>query len=332
MLALALAVACQRAPVANVALAPVATIPRAPPAVPRPKVQICERVLEGQRAALAALLADARKADPELKHSSDEKLLADWTSQSGITCGPFRGGAWALELADPQANGEMVHGNLEIVSYLGDARAVAKDPIAVMWGSITSRVVTDYDGDGVPEFYVDEHVDGPEGGSSEDAKIYAVDRNGAVVPYAPTAALSIVATPDDFDGDGRMDVPTSEGVYIGVGVTCDYYKNYADTARFLAHALPNGTFSTDDEVAKRYAKGTCPAPPTAIGSPADALCARLWASTPAERAAARKLVTSSCVQWDCDREKAGKPQPKKAARDCDARRDTFDQNMPLELP
>ena len=102
--------------------------------------------------------------------------------------------------------------------------------------------------------------------------------------------------------------------------------------RFIAHALPSGAFALDDDAAKAEAKRWCPAAPPAIRSSLDALCARLWARTPAETMAARALVTKSCVGGWCDRENASKPQPANAAEDCERRRKWFEKTPPLTLP
>ncbi|HEU4536700.1 MAG TPA: hypothetical protein VFS00_21390, partial [Polyangiaceae bacterium] len=95
---------------------------------------------------------------------------------------------------------------------------------------------------------------------------------------------------------------------------------------------PDGSFAADDAGAKAAAASWCFGPPVAVNSSYDAICARLWATSPAELAAARALVRASCVPHDCEREMAGTPQRKGATADCERRRAWFEKTPPFTLP
>lgn len=331
-------VACGGASPPTVSVAPPPSIlPRAAPPVTPPVADVCATVLEEQRTALRESVARDRKASPDQYKDvhDDGALVKAALDASGTACFAFRGGAWSLELqgelhVDPL--GKNAHGSLVAVARIGASREEAPTALEIGFGVVSAELAGDYDGDGVPEFYVDLHTMGPEGGESDDATIYTVDGHGKVVQYAPSASIDLSGAPFDADGDGRLDLPTSDKLALFGEATCEYWKNYGTTVPLLAHALPDGTFSIDDAVAKAWARKSCPTAPPTIGSTQDALCARLWATTPAEVTAARARVTSSCVQWDCDLEQKHKAQPRGATHDCDARKDTFDQAAPFTLP
>jgi hypothetical protein len=99
----------------------------------------------------------------------------------------------------------------------------------------------DYDHDGTPEIL----VRGGRDGWVLTAKKDETTGVWQVVPYAPSAPLAITGI-EDVDHDGRPDLH-HRGKY-GVG------------AMFVAHSLPDGKFSLDDEVATRaFAEGCPPA-------------------------------------------------------------------------
>jgi hypothetical protein len=81
---------------------------------------------------------------------------------------------------------------------------------------------------------------------------------------------------------------------------------------FIAHALPNGAFSADDDEARAYAKRECPAPPAAIQSFRDVSCARLWGRS---REELERLLRARFVTWDCAAELAGRAQNPRARED-----------------
>ena len=126
----------------------------------------------------------------------------------------------------------------------------------------------DYDGDGTDEFF--HFVAEAEHGSGAYARISSelwTYREGRVVRYegAPEHARLV----RDLDHDGRPDL-LFPGPYQGLFA----YPGYCDggvfdaatdpengSAIFVAHSLPDGSFSTTDEVAAAALKERCPAPP-----------------------------------------------------------------------
>ncbi len=342
-LPLAIACACGAPPstpsktVTLLRIAPLADKPDAAAPVP-PPVDTCTRVMREQRSKHALAIANERKANAdEWKAVSDDEMMELLSPPNGVgvTCLPFPGGAWALEVTGlsfyPQWSS--FDAQLTAVVYVGDKRAQSFTPIRTGYGGdftrATSALASDYDGDGVPELYVHTYEAGVEGGHSEEGLLYTRGR-GVVTPYAPADSLPDLGTPKDVDGDGRLDFPTSAGIRLEGPVECQGKADW-DAATFIGHALPDGRFSTNDAVAKKLVRTWCPAPPTKVSSPTEALCARLWASTPQALSAARKLATS-CVRWDCNLEAADKPQPKGASADCEPRQKAFEAKVPFTLP
>ena len=288
----------------------------------------CDAAKKNELDALDRAIAQSRVDDPGGWTSmSREKIVALLGSEDvGVACHSFADGAWSLELLDMQVDprAPRISGKLVAVAYVHGARLVEKnDPLVVAFGAVRS-VASDFDHDGIPELVVTLSMTGPEGGDSTIAKVLTVAHD-AIADYAK-APSDITDAPFDFDGDGRLDFPTSDGVIVSPSMSCDA-KDYGSAGRFLAHGLADGSFSTSDDVAKKFARKWCPAMPARIASPDDALCARLWSNDKATRAR-----VTSCVQWDCALEAQGKPQPKGATHDCDARRETFDANVPFMFP
>ena len=323
--------ACHAAPTPVVSVAPPQPLPHAAPPTPVPVADACAGLLAAERDVLTLAVTSDRRASPDdFTDVHDDAALAQAAMKdSGIACYAFSGGTWSLEIGDAHVDprGPRAYGKLVAVLRIGATRAPAPEDMQIGYGEVSSRITSDYDGDGVPEFWTNVHTMGPEGGEDDDGKIWSADVHGNVVRYAPSAAIAITGTPFDAEGDGRLDLPTSDGLGLMGAESCDYSKDYGDRPRFLAHSLKDGSFSIDDDVAKAWARKSCPRAPSVVASTGDALCARLWAKAPAEVAAARAKVTS-CVQWDCSLT----TQPPGAALDCDARRETFDQNVPFTLP
>ena len=263
-----------------------------------------------------------------------EAALKRATSDAGLECFSFARGAWWIEPgADLDVQSSLLLTSAETIHASVDGRALGPwspdgSGIHVGYGgmpaSLAATLVSDYDGDGVPELWVRTDEDGVEGGHFAESWIVTV-HDGKIGEYAPAKGLGTIGTPVDVDGDGRLDLPVSLGVAT-VRNMCFSKPDY-EPADFLAHALPNGKFSTTDAVAMARMNRWCPAMPAKIATREDALCARLWAKTPADVKAARAKVTS-CVQWDCS---LG-TQPRGAALDGDARRETCDQKVPFTLP
>lgn len=248
----------------------------------------------------------------------------------GLACHPFPNGAWAIEAKTLHVVPDYgsASGEVAAVVYVGDRRVEIAETTnageAGMFIRVASAIASDYDKDGVPEFWMRTAEDGVEGGHSEDGRLLHFDGR-AVVPYVPASKLGLIGAPRDVDGDGLMDLPASLGITLGQGAEC-FGKSDWSAAKLLAHALPDGTFSTNDAVAKSFTSSSwCASAPSKVTTPEQAFCARMW-NRP------RTLVSSACTPWDCRLEVGGKPQPKNATRDCQDRLEAYDAAVPFTLP
>lgn len=208
------------------------------------------------------------------------------------------------------------------------ARYLPKDPFADYGVRAPKEPWTwDYDHDGVPELYVESNEEGDEGHRAQLLELLTY-RGGAVAPYPPAVGFRAVGA-TDADGDGAPDLLLLSGygeTLEGCGAGFPY--SFPEP-RFLAHARPDGAFSTDDAQAKAFTAKWCPAAPKAITSSDDALCARLWAKDVAKE---RKRVLASCAEWDCTAANDDKPQKPGAAEDCARRARFYDKAPPFTLP
>jgi hypothetical protein len=150
------------------------------------------------------------------------------------------------------------------------------------WSTIEDVRAFDYDGDGVAELLVSA-TRANENGISEhlpfETPIAAVwnVRDGVVAAYAPAASV-VVRSFSDVDGDGRPDLITTRDfgfhAFDGDVTVYDF-----DGPEWVAHALPDGTFSFADDVASSYVKRSCEdaslPKSDAIGLVHAAACARL---------------------------------------------------------
>jgi hypothetical protein len=156
----------------------------------------------------------------------------------------------------------------------------------------------------------------------------------AIRPYVRAANLKLYGSALDADGDGRLDFRTHAGVRVSRAreAPCQGEQPELYAPPFLVHSLADGEFSTNDQVAKDYAKTWCPALPTSIRSVEDAGCARLWASTPSMLESEKVRVAASCVE--ADPKKCGHPESlaPNEAFGCSLRRDAFAESPPLSLP
>jgi hypothetical protein len=191
-------------------------------------------------------------------------------------------------------------------------------------------IVFDFDRDGEPELFVAVDELGPEGHQQHEVMLVHWDGT-RVVPYEPAAAYEVLEA-SDVDGDGRPDLHVLAGYDDPLSGCQSSFPYDWPEAMFVAHSLDDGTFSTEDAVARKHARRWCPGPPRAITSSRDAVCARLWATTAAAIMVARAQVAASCVGGYCDRELAGKPQPPNASEDCERRQAWFERPPPLALP
>ena len=176
------------------------------------------------------------------------------------------------------------------------------------FGGLAQPTLFDFDGDGEPEIHVAASY-GHEGVHDESDELFTF-RAGRVEPYPPAKAYPFVDVIDET-GDGLPDLVMAEE--LDGGESCG--SGFPVEGRgldFIAHALPGGAFSADDEAAREHAKKRCPVPPAAIRSFEDVLCAKLWGSSQAEL---ERVVRTSFVKWDCAAEAAGRAQHPRAALD-----------------
>jgi len=153
----------------------------------------------------------------------------------------------------------------------------------------------DWDGDGAPEVVLRIHrrvFENPE----PDTVTLHTARGGAVRPYAPARGFEQILSVEDIDADGRPDLilPSPWRLLDHCGMTGDWHEG----PTLAAHALPDGTFSTRDDVARAWVMRQCERAPRC--SPynsfgpldvSDIACARAWGQSPeAVVAAARPLV------------------------------------------
>jgi hypothetical protein len=144
------------------------------------------------------------------------------------------------------------------------------------------QALFDYDGDGVPEFLHGRRLTDPGGGGVTviDGELWSY-RGGRVVRYpgVPTG----IRLARDLDGDGRPDLlftPFRGKLSYGMCYQVFDASSQEVDALFAAHSLPDGTFSSTDQVAIDHAKTWCPEPPD-LAATGDAAyqgipCARAW--------------------------------------------------------
>jgi hypothetical protein len=285
-------------------------------------------------------------------------LVGDAAATSNLVgfCAPTPGGSWRIDVpttatldryvgvgSPPDAINYALEALFVIEHVDGTGKTATYELPKTLseYGMRTVKVpvLYDFDNDGEPELYLEVREEGDEGHHALENGLLTYDGT-AIRPYKPAAAYAI-ETLEDVDGDGRPDLKilakytdTTEGCWAG-------FPDNWPKPMFVAHSHADGTFQTNDAEATAHVKRWCPAAPSKITKSTDAICARMWAKTPDEIAAARKLVTScgpraprlndTETSW-CEREKAQKPQPPGAAEDCERSVQWFDRTPPLTLP
>jgi len=158
-----------------------------------------------------------------------------------------------------------------------------------------SVVFADVDGDGTREAGFITHNLVDSNCRMEPSLTFWTARRGKPKPYQAAPPGIFWAT--DFDCDGRLDLIVHPYGAMDLG----YFglrKRASREWSLLAHALPGGGYSFDDDSAQRYARALCPSAPTPwftgdrMAWPAAAHCARLHGVTPAELRAA---LTERCA-------------------------------------
>ena len=160
----------------------------------------------------------------------------------------------------------------------------------------------DFDGDGEPELFVGIHGiwSNATGLELAESALYTF-HGGAVVPYPPAARFGIWKL-EDRDHDGRPDLLTSSPYARSRGGSTPVFS-----PTLVAHSLPDGTFSTTDEVAAAAARVACPrkpplasvrrpAPPHREEDDERLACARMW-GVPVAEIAARLGLSPKSPDW-----------------------------------
>ena len=182
--------------------------------------------------------------------------------------------------------------------------------------SMSLRALGDYDGDGEDEILRMHDSLAREGEPEHEASVLTF-KSGKLAPYAPASAI-VIDRAEDVDGDGKLDLLTS-APYERVTSASAFGSHWPvlSTSLFVAHALPDGTFSTTDSAAVAFTRRQCPSRPnialdrehTAFANddivPTQIVCARLWGAPEAEIVKAWDAVCAgdassdpySCQSW-----------------------------------
>jgi hypothetical protein len=231
---------------------------------------------------------------------SDYDWQAEWVLDGEVMLAHVdKLGGVALAPINTQAGGESSRGDFE-------NKALLLNCCNSVFGGLQALELFDFDRDGEPEVHVGASY-GHEGVSERSDDLFTF-KHGMLDRYAPAAAFGFEAM-KDVTGDGLPELLMSEslsgGESCGSGFPAD-----GSGLTFIAHALPNGAFSSDDAAARAFAKKSCSTEPAALTSMNDVLCARLWG---ADSATLEKEVRARFLPWDCDAELSGRPQKPKAS-------------------
>ena len=167
---------------------------------------------------------------------------------SGARAMQSTSGSWQLQYVTLDGT---VFGPVEKVSGSGDEVNMAPAFHSSL-GSEGGELLYDYDADGVPEvgvYYLSWHHVMP---SHLFLRVWTV-KQGRIVPYEPADALpGAVVGVTHIGGDDRPDLLLdSRHEFFGPeGGNFESHTSLSPDG--VAHALPNGTFSTTDAVAKRW--------------------------------------------------------------------------------
>ncbi len=175
---------------------------------------------------------------------------------SGMQAMQSTSGTWQLQYASFHVT---IFGPSQTASGEGD-NVTGVPSFQSTLGRGSGELLFDYDADGVPEvgvFQTSWHHTMP---PQVVLGVWTVEQ-GRVVPYGPADGLSAVGVAD-VDNDGRPDLLLdSRREFLGPG-GCSYSGDLSCMAEShsslqpdgVAHALPNGSFSTKDAIARRAAR------------------------------------------------------------------------------
>jgi hypothetical protein len=337
-MALLLLVACTKKPVPStapvVSVAPVVATPSATMSASATNPgSLCKTFPEEAKRAIASTLAKYPPQHPG-DHVTPNTLVG--------FCVDTPNGAWRIEMpsslsdvtTQTDASNAIEMGY--VIAHLGrDGKRASFVPTGDHLTGYGIRlpqtpIVFDFDGDGEPELYVEVREEGDEGHRQTESSLVSFTKDH-IERYGPSRSIPF-ETVADADKDGRPDLLILAGYTESLEGCQSGFPHAHAKPKFIARSLADGTFSATDPAAKTHAKSWCPAAPTAINGSYDAICARLWAKTPPEIAAARTLVKKSCVAGWCDRETTNAAQPKGASEDCELRQHWFEKPPLLTLP
>src|SRR5690606_32986696 len=136
-----------------------------------------------------------------------------------------------------------------------------------------SPAMFDFDGDGEPELWA---------GSSDkfepdEGALYTFKNNRVERYPLPSVGNRRL---QDVDDDGRPDVIWT--TVFGEEPDCGDSAGTVQTPGFVAHSLPDGSFSLTDPSARHFAAQWCTAPPERLLDVSDIVCGRLYGLPPAQ--------------------------------------------------
>jgi hypothetical protein len=210
----------------------------------------CRRIEDDNRRHWMAL-------DPSLGRSLDSLAKVGVDAWRKMGCYAGTKGAWVIEQGSfhPARDGG-TSGTWTLTYLAPEARrraaGDAHGEVRLLSPGVTSTTVAvdgayDFDGDGVDEVVVQVTSSGAASGLPVvSAKAYTL-HDGAVSAWDPVAGRTVIAWLD-ADRDGRPDLVLSTGSSVVE----------------LAHSLPGGRFSTDDDVARAFLHGVCAHPPHSV--------------------------------------------------------------------
>lgn len=152
-----------------------------------------------------------------------------------------------------------------VVAWVSEGREVTTRDVGLpptnglRYGDFTDdtawlELVHDWNRDGRPEALVVSSNYAHEAEFTKEATILTTDGHH-ITPYLPAKGLQIGGA-IDYDGDGRLDVISHAPFFVQV--TGALGPVTAHGPALLFHALPDGTFSRDDDVARHFARCSCP--------------------------------------------------------------------------
>ena len=228
-------------------------------------------------------------------------------------------GAWGISLDHVESAAGHVVGRWSLVHLTKEGRRAAVgltlprertappvgDGIATTEGNfddaltLDTPALFDFDGDGEDEVLI-RLANAPGGRERVVAGHLWSFRDGVVSRYTRAPDLDIEAL-RDVDHDGRPDLetfsPWQAPSRIGSPCAPPVYRVHGRS--LLAHALSNGTFSLDDEVAKAVARGSCATAPASFTLASDGVrtvtslaCARLRGASIDE---VLRVIDAECV-------------------------------------